>query len=99
MLPNCLNLKNINLYLDKVEAVTEDEAIRIASMGILLLLTAPNLSCNWNGSSETSTELLLGVEEPGEEIDEPLALLEPEHELELGLASLVPEHKLDPGLE
>ena len=79
--PNCLNLENINLYLDKVEAVTEDEAIQIASMGILLLLTAPNWSCNWNASSETSTELALGVEEPGDEIAEPLELLEPGHEL------------------
>ena len=68
-------------------------------MGIQLLLTAPNWSCNWNASSETSTELVLGVEEPGEEIAEPLELLGPEHELELGLEILVPEHELEPGLE
>ena len=68
-------------------------------MGILLLLTAPNWSCNWKGSSETSTELVLGVEGPGEEKAETVALLGPVHELELGLELLVPEHELDTGLE
>ena len=68
-------------------------------MGIELLLTAPNSSCNWNASSETSTELALGVEELGEETAEPLELLGPEHELELGLEYLGPEHELEPGLD
>ena len=83
--PNCLKRENIDLYLDKVEAVTEDKAIRIASMGIELLLTDPNSSCNWNASWETSTDLALGVKELGEETVEPLELLGPEHELEPGL--------------
>ena len=75
--PNWWKRKNIDLYLDMVEAVTEDEAILIASMGIELLLTDPNSSCNWNSCWETSTEAALVGMILGEETVEQLDLLGP----------------------